>query len=582
MNETNTSEPSFRAALENDVNFTKYQNNRLLLFTLAHYLRLEDIDAFAADSLTDGPGDKKVDCCFIDIDEGRAIIAQSYVSERWDRQAAPANKASDLTTALSWLLAQNLADIPKFLRPKAQELQDNIKSGDINRVELFYVHNCPESKNVQDELKAASLAAKSHIHAYSPESISISFKEFGLQSIEDLYRSRDQDILVEDEFELPGEILLKVKDPNHEWQAIVLSVPGSWIRDLFNKYGESLVSANLRGYLGGRKGSINAGIKDTVGREPINFWVYNNGITCITNSIMQHNSTYKICGISIINGAQTAGALAETEEEDIQNVRVLCRIVETTQSALVENIVRYNNTQNVIKPSDLVSNDIRQKDLARAFLDYDISYVHRRSSVRSPQNSISASVVAKSLCAFHGDTQTAGRSSSQIFLLKTKYDEIFPVHISAEHVYLVATLSLAIDSFKLELKQKISDDKATSLETNQYEVLRFSMSKHFLTYIVGFVSEQLMNRRISNRHGWKVKSVYVTSDISNLKDVWIQTLRTIFPLISTTVLNHGSPYDVSRSADLTKKVASEIQAILSGLESSFGPQLQPLRNATEA
>jgi len=462
MSNHNAQEPSFKNALDSDAVFTKYSCNRLLLFTLSLYLRLEDIDAFAAEALTEGPDDKKVDSCHIDTDEGRAIICQSYISDSWSRRSAPANKASDLTVAVSWLLAQDLEDVPDLLRPKAQELQDGIKSGDITRLELFYIHNCPESQNVQDELNAAAKAAKSHIHAFSTESIGVSHKEFGLQSIEELYRSRDQDILVEDELELPGDILFT--EPGEEWKAVVLSVPGSWVRSLFVKYGESIVSANLRGYLGVRKGSINSGIKETAEREPGNFWVYNNGITCITNSINKSDSKFTIRGISIINGAQTAGALAESEEEDVQNVRVICRIVETTKRALVEKIVRYNNTQNVIKPSDLVSNDRIQKDLARAFDEYGVSYVHRRTTIRAPQNSISVSVVAPALCAFHGDPQTAGRNSSQIFLSKAKYDDIFPINVSSEHVYLVVNLSSAIDSLKYDLKQKISKNSATQLE----------------------------------------------------------------------------------------------------------------------
>lgn len=579
MSKHNAQEPSFKNALDSDVVFTKYSHNRLLLFTLALYLRLEDIDAFAAEALTEGPDDKKVDSCHVDTDEGRAIICQSYISESWNRRSAPANKASDLTTAVSWLLAQNLEDVPELLRPKARELQDSIRNGDISRLELFYIHNCPESQNVQDELNAATKAAKSHIHALSTESIGVIYKEFGLQSIEELYRSRDQDILVEDELELPGDVLLK--EPGTEWDAVVLSVPGSWIRHLFLKYGESVVSANLRGYLGLRKGSINAGIKETAEREPNNFWVYNNGITCITNSIIKKDSTFTIRGISIINGAQTAGALAESEEEDVQKVRVICRIVETTQRALVEKIVQYNNTQNIIKPSDLVSNDRIQKDLARAFGEYDVSYVHRRTTVRAPQNSISVSVVAPALCAFHGDPQTAGRNSSQIFLSKAKYDEIFPINVIAEHVYLVVNLSSAIDSLKYDLKQKISKDSATQIEREQYEALRFSMSKHFLIYIVGYVAEQLMNRHIPNLHAWKVRSVYVTSDTSNIKDVWHHTLLTILPLISNSVKRIGSPYDVTRSFESTKIVAQELQALISSLEPTYAPQLQQLRNATE-
>ena len=53
------SEFTFKAAFEKDKTFSEYGNNSLLVFVLAMYAQAEDPAEFAAESLTDGAGDKK-------------------------------------------------------------------------------------------------------------------------------------------------------------------------------------------------------------------------------------------------------------------------------------------------------------------------------------------------------------------------------------------------------------------------------------------------------------------------------------------------------------------------------------------
>jgi len=79
---------------------TRYGDNALGLFALALRFGLDDLDTVAADSLTDGSDDKKCDIIYIDPDEGHAVLAQCYYSTR-TRSSAPANKASDLNTAVT-------------------------------------------------------------------------------------------------------------------------------------------------------------------------------------------------------------------------------------------------------------------------------------------------------------------------------------------------------------------------------------------------------------------------------------------------------------------------------------------------
>ena len=54
--------------------------------------------------------DKKCDMLYVDKELQVAVVAQCYMARR-DRAAAPANKASDLNTAVAWILTRDVADL---------------------------------------------------------------------------------------------------------------------------------------------------------------------------------------------------------------------------------------------------------------------------------------------------------------------------------------------------------------------------------------------------------------------------------------------------------------------------------------
>jgi len=270
-----------------------------------------------------------------------------------------------------------------------------------------------------------------------------------------------------------------VEEQGVEWKAILTTVSGGWIRALHRHHGDLLFSANYRDYMGymRRRGNINWEITQTAEGEPANFWVYNNGITALTHEL-QLDPDVRIRGISIINGAQTSGALGETSESATIESKVLIRIVECHSQELIDKIIRYNNTQNEIKPADRRSKDSTQRRLRADFSKYGVTYVHRRSATRTPGNAITAAAVARALCAFHGDAQTAYRNAKEIFNDDSTYQRVFPGSIRVEHVFLVQALSTALNKVKTELKRKVSNETATQLEEEEYEVLKYSGSKH--------------------------------------------------------------------------------------------------------
>ena len=96
---------------------SKFGNDAIGLFALGLQFGLDDLEAVGAEIITGSGNDKKCDLIYLDKEEGRCVIAQCYVSAR-SREAAPANKASDLNTAVTWLLSTPIDKLPEKLQTK--------------------------------------------------------------------------------------------------------------------------------------------------------------------------------------------------------------------------------------------------------------------------------------------------------------------------------------------------------------------------------------------------------------------------------------------------------------------------------
>ncbi len=573
----------FKSAFDADTEIRNYKPNDLSVFALSLYLRLDDVEAFAADAITEGGDDKKTDICFIDLPEKRAIIAQSYFSQVWGKSEAPANKASDLNTSIAWLLSASESNIPRNLKTKAMELRKAIANNEINRIEILYIHNCFESDNVEKELKTVVDSARdsaSSLLKQSESPLVVSYKEYGLGEIEELYRSRDSEILVEEWIEVPLEEGKYLTESGSEWNAILATVPGEWIKGLHRIHRDRLFSANFRDYMGmtNRKRNINFGIKQTAENEPVNFWVYNNGITALTHEI-KFEENIQIRGISIINGAQTSGALSESSDQNGGSTKVLIRIVQCKSKDLIDKIIRYNNTQNEIKPTDRRSNDKIQNRLKADFSAYGINYVPRRSATRTPKNAITSSAVGAALCAFHGDPQTSYRDPTSIFNDDNTYERVFSDRLTVEHAFLLRSLSSAMDILKSDLKSKVGNKTATGLEEQQYDILKYSFFKHFLFYVIGFIAEEVMKSRISDLYQWKSKSDLISPENVSLTHSWLNVLNALLPQMSALMEDFGrdAAYEVPRSMEKSKDFAKQLKGIIAAKERLLSEQYKELR-----
>lgn len=469
------------------------EGNAHLIWALGLYLEEPDLEALASEALTDGPSDKKIDFIYLDRDTKRIVFAQGYYGAS-KKDAAPANKASDLNTAAAWLISGDLSDVPPTLRSAVQECRDTLKEGEIEAIELLYVHNFPESVNVNRELQTAA----SHLRKTlgDDSSIAVTFRELGSGTIEHLFATQESHIDVNEEVLCPAKIEFTENGPN--WEASILSVPGSWLRELFSKYGERLFSANYRGFLGiTRRRRINTGIRQSAEVKPKDFWVFNNGITLLTLAKKETKEGTRLTGISIINGAQTTGSIGSVDAKRyvLSDVRVLCRAIQCTDAETIGEIVKYNNTQNEITTWDQYSNDPEQNRLDKEFQELGHKYSKKRG-FKPKGDQLGIEEVAQPLLAFHGRWQDANRGKNDIFERKLLYNIAFE-NKKARHILFAYALARAIDECRMELKKKSNEGTIITLEENQLALLRNLRFKQFLVAIVSAVLETIVGRKVS-------------------------------------------------------------------------------------
>ena len=133
---------------------------------------------------------------------------------------------------------------------------------------------------------------------------------------------------------------------------------------------------------------------ETADKNPNEFFYFNNGVSAICTEIHElGKDKFRFDSFQIINGAQTVGSLAAVGSLSGE-CEVILRITQgasvKTEKGFNADIIRYNNTQNVVRASDFRSNDHVQlwlehefdKIKARGAISRPLKYVRKRSFKR--------------------------------------------------------------------------------------------------------------------------------------------------------------------------------------------------------
>ncbi|QOY90894.1 AIPR family protein [Paludibaculum fermentans] len=553
---------SFIRPLQGDPVLAKYGDNALPLFAIALHLDIDDLASFATESLTDHASDKKADIIYINEADGVVCVAQGYTARSWGKQAAPARKASDLNTAAAWLLSTPIHSVPNRIRTHAKLLRDGLQKRTITKIIFAYAHNAFESQNVEDELKTVR-----HLLNSLPlvRGADVEVVELGLRRIEALYLTSLGSIQVTDEVILPAREIIHQTGPG--WRAFVLSLNGEILHDLYETHKNALFSANLRDFLGARRvaGNVNNRIQETAQKRPEDFFVLNNGITIVTKKakLDAKKGHLIISGVSVVNGAQTTGAVHGAGRGPAKKVCVLARIITVDNHSTISAIVSGNNTQNSIVAWDRRSNDAVQKRVKQEFQARGVDYVHRRDSARKPATSIFADQIGQMLCAFRGDLQTAIRAKADIFESDVTYSKVFPQSLSIAHIYAIQALGWAYDALKQELKAKSESGNMTEIEQKQLRLLDFPASKQFLIFVAGGLREEIAGAKLTEPMSFQLKADAIHPDNKEVVGAWLKVLKSILPILVSSL--PVEEYQLVRSTEHAEAVIKTTRAVLAGV-----------------
>ncbi len=550
-----------------------------LLYSMGLRLRTLDYETLQTEDLLDGGDDKKVDFLHLDLESGVATVAQSYEAADWSREAAPSNKAADLGTAMNWLLESDLTDIPRGdVRAAAQELRDGLESGDIVRVEIFYVHNLPGSANVESELGTVKRATDRLLERFSrgsnppPDCL---VQEASISLVDDWRVSQHEAVSIEEEVVLESSST-PVELSTPQWNAVLMTLGAEDLVGLRVKYGDALSSANVRDYLGSRQSArnINRQIERTVQSEPNNFWIYNNGITILTKGLSVDGNKVKLQGIAVINGAQTTGTLAQAAAKGktpLASASVMTRVITCNDPSLVENVIRYNNTQNPIKAWELRVIDPIQRQLADSFDKLGITYQTRRGQSRRRSSDVLYEKLGPYLAAFYGDPGSAHRNKAELFENEARYRQLFTEDAHVENLLFVYRLGSAVTAAKEHLRDRVVKGVATEEEGQMYDYFRYGAFPYVLMHVVAEVlaiwlsaQEPRFKRRVSLTRE-------ILLDESRSEDTLVKLVEAVLiPMHQYLSNSSQDAYQVIRLSSGVEALASHAKTIIRSVE-----QMQP-------
>ncbi|CEF42175.1 hypothetical protein ASN_2921 [Acetobacter senegalensis] len=483
----------------------------LALFAMALKFGYDDLVTIGADAVVDGPDDKGCDAVYVDFDLRIAIIAQSYYAERLNAQARD-GKAATLRQAASWLLEVEIGQVPDRLKASAELLRSAVQDGSIDRVYVWFVHNCPSSINVSREMKAIQQTVNAILSSqYKEKSISVIGEEISTDNLEKLYTDTSTPILVTDNIifnSVPG-LFFEEED----WKYLVIPISVKKLRDLYKKYNTNLFSANVRDFLGVKAGdsNINYQMQKTLEESPNNFFIYNNGLTILTHKIEQiregdGKTKVIVSGISIVNGAQTTGTIGTSDNEPSDDSYVLARFISTNNEDLISDVVRYNNSQNAVTASDFRSTDPIQRRLVgemKAIPDAEYDGGRRggiSAAIKRRPKLLPSYSVGQALASLHGAPTIAYNEKSAIWSRDVLYSRFFNDQLTAKHIVFAYALLRCVENEKNDLRTKEeSGGELTRAEKEKLVFYRKRGSVFLLVAAVGECLETIIDKPIPNK-----------------------------------------------------------------------------------
>ncbi|WP_024773065.1 AIPR family protein [Aquimarina macrocephali] len=300
-------------------------------------------------------------------------------------------------------------------------------------------------------------------------------------------------------------------DSKHKLNGHISIIKGNQIAALVKQFQTSLFEANIRDYY--RRSELNSKILKTSADpdESKLFWSFNNGLTITCRKVEElPGDKFRLHGIQIVNGCQTSNSLyqaaynierkaaldkkmkggdsltkrEQTEYDNIKtkllqdDVAVLIKIIETSDSDLIYRITETTNSQTPIKTFSLKANDTIQHLIEEYLKQHDIFYERRLNFWKNQGKRNTVSIqhlyqLFESQIRFM-PSQVKTRPKA---MFGNNYDEVFPDPEVTQHDFNLYLIPIKVDHAIAKRSRIVQRQK---LESDQYKRMLISHGKFHL------------------------------------------------------------------------------------------------------
>jgi len=455
--------------LSNEKSREAAKDQAFVLWCLQHLPECSNADLDdLLDSIVDGEDDKGIDAIYIPERGQKLLILQAKRYRTPEKRGVGKNEVGRLFSGVEWLLKGDLSKIKNHqFRAKAEEFREAFFNFEYDGVKLVFASTALHgpSREASDEIDLWSRKFEESGNRFEIEILTLS-------DLQQLHASR-----VHQTFQPRAEIDL-VGNP-HTYtasgaRALVGTVRGIDLAELFNEHRHKILSANIRNYLGNVK--INKGIQATASNptEAEHFWFYNNGVTFVCdeyNFRSLDDTVVRLENAQIINGAQTVTSLwkiwrGDNASDALSQVRVPVKIIEKKGDVIFrQRVTLFANSQNAVRPYDLVGTDTIQIELKEKLLRMGYYFETRRGDYKAEREELqekgveikgvfSLKYAAQALATcFEQIPAVAKSQTSKLFVDSNAggyYDKLFWPAIDPLHILVsVATLEKVSSTRKL-------------------------------------------------------------------------------------------------------------------------------------
>lgn len=330
-------------------------------------------DTAAAGAITDGKNDGGIDALYFDRAGNRLVFVQA----KFKRSGTAPSQEENLKTinGLKALQDRRFNEFNEAFRNRLDEIEAALDTAGVQMV-LFIAFL---GENVGPHVTNDLNALQAEMNRLSPR---MGWQMAGLTTVYGWLVSEQTPMIVSAQVVL--ENWAAITTPR---KAVYGQISAASLAQLVVDKGKALFERNIRHYLGSV--GVNTAIEETVRRRPADFFYLNNGITAVAEAIAQAagNTTrcaFGLTNVSIVNGAQTAGAIANAAIAGAipTSAQVLITIIEIGAGAddIGLRITRARNHQNVVRGVDFAALDPNQERLRQEMGMAGITYHYRPSA----------------------------------------------------------------------------------------------------------------------------------------------------------------------------------------------------------